>query len=462
MSHVDQLAGPSRQAPHLPVGSDQAVTPMHRVVGRSILLASLLAGAGLPLAPPTLMTVLLLPAGLTLLAARPAHAQITVSVRVGPPPLPFYAQPMLVGEGYLWLPGYWAWSAEDFDYFWVPGTWALAPQPGFLWTPGWWGFENSAYFWHGGYWAEQVGYYGGIDYGYGYSGYGYQGGRWDRGHFHYNSSVNNIRGDTTRYVYRSTSFSNHNSNRASFNGGPGGVIARPTAVEVQQQAGRHTGPTSNQQQHERQALTTPTQRQSRNNGAPPVAATPRPNEFTSPGAVKSRATRPQPDESKPTPAAVQAPREADRTKDRATDRIPDRSTNGKPAARPAAGSTDHATEQAPARPAGRGNTTNKANDKSADKPTQQPERQAPAQQQERQQAQPQHRQPAQQPERQPAQQQERQQPQQRQPAQQPERQPAQQQERAPAPQQRQQNNGRPEQKDEEPQRQNRGQQGEGR
>ncbi len=33
---------------------------------------------------------------------------------------------------------------------------------------------------HAGYWAEQVGFYGGIDYGYGYTGDGYQGGRWEK------------------------------------------------------------------------------------------------------------------------------------------------------------------------------------------------------------------------------------------------------------------------------------------
>ena len=30
---------------------------------------------------------------------------------------------------YLWSPGYWAWGGED--YYWVPGTWVMPPQPGY-------------------------------------------------------------------------------------------------------------------------------------------------------------------------------------------------------------------------------------------------------------------------------------------------------------------------------------------
>ncbi len=70
--------------------------------------------------------------------------------------------------GYLWTPGYWAWSDDIQDYYWVPGTWVLAPQPGYLWTPGYWGGEGAVFLWHAGYWGPQVGFYGGINYGYGY------------------------------------------------------------------------------------------------------------------------------------------------------------------------------------------------------------------------------------------------------------------------------------------------------
>ena len=88
------------------------------------------------------------------------------------------------------MPGYWSYASDG--YFWVPGTWVLPPSQGLLWTPGYWGWGDGNYSWHAGYWGSQVGYYGGVNYGYGYTGAGYQGGRWDHGHFFYNRSVNNI------------------------------------------------------------------------------------------------------------------------------------------------------------------------------------------------------------------------------------------------------------------------------
>ncbi len=129
-----------------------------------------------------------------LLLAFPARslAQISVgiSVRVGPPALPVYEQPVCPEPGYLWTPGYWAYS--DDGYYWVPGTWVLPPQPGLLWTPGYWGWGNDAYVWHAGYWGPQVGFYGGIDYGFGYYGDGYVGGRWNHDRFEYNTAVTRV------------------------------------------------------------------------------------------------------------------------------------------------------------------------------------------------------------------------------------------------------------------------------
>lgn len=114
-------------------------------------------------------------AALLLALAPAANAQLSVGIAVNlaPPPLPVYEQPPCPGPGYIWIPGYWSWDADDGDYYWVPATWAFAPMTGLLWTPGWWGWNGGGYYWHDGYWAEQVGFYGGIDYGYGYSGRGY-------------------------------------------------------------------------------------------------------------------------------------------------------------------------------------------------------------------------------------------------------------------------------------------------
>jgi hypothetical protein len=107
-----------------------------------------------------------------------AQVAIGISVNFAPPELPVYEQPLCPGEGYLWTPGYWAWDPDYGDYYWVPGTWVLAPQPGYLWTPPYWGWSGAAFVFHEGYWGPRVGFYGGINYGYGYTGRGYYGGRW--------------------------------------------------------------------------------------------------------------------------------------------------------------------------------------------------------------------------------------------------------------------------------------------
>ncbi len=73
-----------------------------------------------------------------------AQVGISISVNTPPPELPVYDQPPIPDEGYLWTPGYWAWSDDIQDYYWVPGTWVLAPQPGYLWTPGYWGGEGQS------------------------------------------------------------------------------------------------------------------------------------------------------------------------------------------------------------------------------------------------------------------------------------------------------------------------------
>ena len=121
-------------------------------------------------------TCLALTALATMGAPVPAAAQvgIDISVTTAPPPLPEYDQPPLPGDGYIWTPGYWAYG--DYGYYWVPGTWVQPPTVGLLWTPGYWGFNGGRYIFNAGYWGPQVGFYGGIDYGFGYTGLGYEGG----------------------------------------------------------------------------------------------------------------------------------------------------------------------------------------------------------------------------------------------------------------------------------------------
>ncbi len=218
-----------------------------------------------------------------LLGSQASHAFVGVSITVAPPELPVYEQPPVPGPGYLWTPGYWAWG--DDGYYWVPGTWVEPPQEGYLWTPGYWGWNDGIYVWNGGYWGPHVGFYGGVNYGFGYVGHGYQGGYWDHGAFRYNSAYNNIHGNTRiTNVYNKTVIVN-NHTRASFNGGNGGVQARPGAQELAAEHEHHLTPVSMQLQHEEGARSNPALRASSNHGVPPIAATPRPGVFAGEGVV---------------------------------------------------------------------------------------------------------------------------------------------------------------------------------
>ncbi len=235
-----------------------------------------------------LCTVLLF-ALLSTAAPAPSSAQVAVgiSVTIAPPPLPVYVQPICPGPGYIWVPGYWAWD-PDFGYYWVPGTWVLAPYPGLLWTPGYWAWVSGVYVWYEGYWGPVIGFYGGINYGFGYNGHGYYGGYWRNGTFYYNRAVNNLRGTSVRSVYSKPVPRGVTARRVSYNGGRGGVALRPTSA---QQEARHRGSAPIPMQHEQlqAARRDPALRASVNRGRPPIAATPRPGAFKGPGV--ERATR---------------------------------------------------------------------------------------------------------------------------------------------------------------------------
>jgi WXXGXW repeat (2 copies) len=221
-------------------------------------------------------------------AASRARVSVGIAVSFGPPALPYYAQPLCPGPGYIWTPGYWAWD-PDYGYYWVPGTWVEAPFVGALWTPGYWGFENGFYVWSPGYWGTVVGFYGGIDYGYGYTGYGYQGGFWRDRDFYYNRAVNNVRTSSIRYVYDRRVDNPPNVARVSYNGGPHGTRARPTAEQLAAERQRRSGPIVAQRRQLEAARRSPAQRARENRGRPEVAATVRPGEFNGHAAV--RATR---------------------------------------------------------------------------------------------------------------------------------------------------------------------------
>jgi hypothetical protein len=212
---------------------------------------------------------------LSLSTASSAQIGIGISVRIGPPALPVYAQPICPGPGYLWTPGYWGWN-DDGGYYWVPGTWVVGPV-GMLWTPGYWGFAGGLYGWHAGYWGPHVGFYGGINYGFGYGGVGFAGGEWRGGAFFYNRAVMNVNVTNIRNVYSRTVVVNNV--HTSFNG-PGGIEARATAQEEAYGREQHTAALAAQTEHERAASQNRAMFASENHGRPAIAATARPGEFS--------------------------------------------------------------------------------------------------------------------------------------------------------------------------------------
>ena len=189
-----------------------------------------------------------------------------------PPPLPEYSQPPCPGDNYIWTPGYWSYA--DTGYYWVPGTWVLAPWVGALWTPPYWAAYEGHYRLHRGFWAHYIGFYGGIDYGFGYVGRGFYGGYWNGGAFRYNRAVTNVNVAIVHNVYNER-VNNITNTRVSFNG-PGGVVMRPTAPEIAVLRDQREMPVAAQVQHVRDAALNRQQFAAVNRGRPAIAAAPQP------------------------------------------------------------------------------------------------------------------------------------------------------------------------------------------
>jgi hypothetical protein len=207
-----------------------------------------------------------------LLGLAPTVFAQAISITIAPPPLVVYEQPLCPADGYFWSPGYWAYG--DDGYFWVPGTWIVAPRPGYLWTPGYWGFGDGFYRWHGGYWGPHIGFYGGVNYGYGYYGSGFYGGRWEGNSFRYNTAAWHVNSSVIHNTYVDrTVINNTTVNRVSYNG-PGGITARPTSSELAAAQGPHLAATAPQRAHEQAALNDRNQHFSVNHGQPGTVVQP--------------------------------------------------------------------------------------------------------------------------------------------------------------------------------------------
>ncbi len=186
----------------------------------------------------------------------PSHASVFISVGFAPPPLLVYQQPMCPGPGMIWTPGYWAYG--PYGYYWVPGAWVPAPFVGALWTPGYWGWNGGFYYWHPGYWGYNVGYYGGINYGFGYFGIGFVGGRWHDRDFEYNTAVWRVDPRYVRHTYYDhNDWDRHyvdRGSRVAFNGGPGGIRHAPDRQELAFEHEQRFERTAFQEQHVQSAM----------------------------------------------------------------------------------------------------------------------------------------------------------------------------------------------------------------
>lgn len=200
---------------------------------------------------------------------------ISISAHIPPPALPVYTQPVCPEDGYIWTPGYWAYG--DNGYFWTPGVWVRPPRPGILWTPAYWGYDGGIYGFHAGYWGAHVGFYGGINYGFGYGGVGFAGGGWSGNVYRYNTAVTNVNTTVVHNTYVNNTVINNttnnttNNNHTSFNG-PGGANTQPNSQEQMAMREQHVQPTSQQLAHQQTASQDRSQLASVNNGRPATAA----------------------------------------------------------------------------------------------------------------------------------------------------------------------------------------------
>jgi WXXGXW repeat (2 copies) len=225
-----------------------------------------------------------------------ARAGVFISVNFAPPVLPVYVQPACPQPGLMWTPGYWAYDYNNGGYYWVPGAWVPAPYEGALWTPPYWGWSGGVYMFHTGYWGQHVGYYGGVNYGFGYMGIGFAGGEWHGHDFHYNTAVVNV--NTTvihnTYINKTVVVQNTviNNNRVAYSGGPNGIRHDPTPQEQVATREQHQAPTQYQQQHIETARTDKSTYFNNNHGRPQQVAVAKPLQaarYNPPPAVNANA-----------------------------------------------------------------------------------------------------------------------------------------------------------------------------
>jgi hypothetical protein len=83
-------------------------------------------------------------------SASAAHAQVSLGIRIGPPPAPrAYHVPPPPTPNHEWVEGHWA--PKGSKYAWHDGQWAKPPRPGAYWQEPY--YANGRYYaghWDGG------------------------------------------------------------------------------------------------------------------------------------------------------------------------------------------------------------------------------------------------------------------------------------------------------------------------
>jgi hypothetical protein len=100
--------------------------------------------------------------------------------------------------------------------------------------------------------------------------------------------VNNIAGVGIAHAYSKQVAAHENAKRVSYNGGEGGLRARPTEKQQAFAHEKHVGPTTLQIAHVKMAGQDPSLRESNNKGLPPIAATSRPDNFKGEGVIAAK------------------------------------------------------------------------------------------------------------------------------------------------------------------------------
>jgi hypothetical protein len=154
---------------------------------------------------------------------------------------------------------------------------------------------GGRYRFHHGYWARHIGFYGGINYGFGYFGVGYEGGYWNGPHFYYNTVITHVNRDRVRDVYVHNVTVNREPGRVSFNGGRGGLQVRPRPAELSALHEQRYAPMQAQVQVRDQASHNRQQFYSANHGRPAEAVATRPvtSDHRMPAEMPRVAARPE-------------------------------------------------------------------------------------------------------------------------------------------------------------------------